>query len=59
MENLFADLKDDLTGAKYLKMANFVSFSDICSYVVEIPVSEHRRLEVKAAKRNEVKNLMD
>ena len=52
VENLFADLKDDTTRAKYLKMANSVSFSNICLYVVELPASEHWRPEFKAAKRN-------
>ena len=40
-------------------MENAISFSDMCSYTIELPVSEHGRPEVKAAKRNEIKNLMD
>ena len=40
-------------------MSSRVSFSDMCSYVIELPVSEHGRPEVKAAKRNEIKNLKD
>ena len=40
-------------------MANTISFSDICSYVIELPVSEHWKPEVKAAKRNVIKNLTD
>lgn len=59
VENLLTDLKDDSIEAKYLKVANAVSFSDICSYVIKLPVSEHWKPEVKAAKRNEIKNLKD
>ena len=40
-------------------MAKTVSFSNICSYVIELPVSEHWKPEVKAAKRNDIKNLTD
>ena len=56
VENLFdpEDLGGDTVGAKYLKMTNTVSFSDMCSNVIELPVSEHRRPEVKVAKRNEI-----
>ena len=62
VENLWVspdDLKNDAIGAGYLRVANTVSFSDICSYVIELPISEHWKPEVKAAKRIEVKNLMD
>ena len=62
VENLIenqTDLEVDSVGAKYLRMENTVSFSEMCSYVIELPVSEHGRPEVKAAKRNEIKNLMD
>ena len=52
-------LEKDVTGAKYLKMENSVSFSEMCSYVIELPVSEHGRPEVKMVKKNEIKNLMD
>ena len=40
-------------------MANSVFFPDTCSYVIELPVSEHWKPEVKATKRNEIKNLTD
>ena len=50
-ENLYTDLKDDIIGAVYLKMANSVSFSEFCTYTIELPISEHWRLEVKSAKR--------
>ena len=33
----------DTVGAKYLKMVNSVSFSDLFVYTVELPVSEHGR----------------
>ena len=39
-------------------MENSVSFLEMCSYVVELPVSEHWRPEVKIAKKNEIKNLL-
>ena len=49
----------DTVGAKYLKVVNSVSFSDIAIYTVELPVSEHWRPEVKEAKDTEVNNLLD
>ena len=52
------DEKNDIIGAKYLKVANNVSFSDLCLYTVELPVSEHGRPEVKEAKMAEVNNLL-
>ena len=65
VENLI-DKKDDSTeakldtvGAKYLKVVNSVSFSDVAIYTVELPVSEHWRPEVKEAKDTEVNNLLD
>ena len=59
MENLLADLDKDAVDAKYLKMFNSVSFSEMCFYVIEFPISEHWRPEVKLAKKNEIKNLTD
>ena len=53
------DLKDDNIRAKYLKLINRVSFSDLCNYTVELPVSKHGTPEVKAAKMNEIRNLKD
>ena len=46
-------------GAKYLKMVNNVSFSDLSVYTVELQVSEHGRPEVKEAKNTEISNLQD
>ena len=53
------DLEEDTIGAKYLRMANTVSFSNICAYTIKLPVSEHGKPEVKAAKMNEIRNLKD
>ena len=50
VENFQTDLKDDVIGASYLKMAQSVSLSELWSYTIELPVSEHWRPEVKAAK---------
>ena len=49
----------DTVGAKYLKVVNSVSFSDVAIYTVELPVSKHWRPEVKEAKDTEVNNLFD
>ena len=57
--NLLTYLDKDSVGAKYLKMSNSVSFSNMCSHVIELPVSENWRPEVKIAKKNEIKNLTD
>ena len=53
------ELMEDNIGAKYLKMINTVSFSELCNYTVELPVSKHGTPEVKAAKMNEIRNLKD
>ena len=47
MENLLADLNKDAVGAKYLKVFSSVSFSEMCSNVIELPLSEHWGPEVK------------
>ena len=59
VENLYTDLKDDVIGASYLKMAQSMSFSELCAYTIKLPVSEHWKPEVKAAKRAEIKNLQE
>ena len=59
VENLYTDFKNDSVGASYLKMAQSVSFSEFCTYTIELPISEHWRPEVKVAKRSEIKNLQD
>ena len=53
------EAKLDTVGAKYLKVVNSVSFSDVAIYTVELPVSEHWRPEVKDAQDTEVNNLFD
>ena len=57
-ENL-KDEKMDSVGAKYLKVVNSISFSDLAIYTVELPISEHGRPEVKVAKTTEIRNLLD
>ena len=47
VENLYTNLKDDVIGASYLKMAQSVSFSELCSYNIELPVSAHGGLKLK------------
>ena len=51
VENLLTDLKNDEVGASYLKTAHSVSFSEMCTFTVELLASEHWRPEVKVAKR--------
>ena len=42
MECLFTDnFRTDVIGANYLKIAQSVSFSDMCTYTVELLTSEH------------------
>ena len=53
------EFEKDTPGAKYLKLENSVCFSDLCSYVVELSVSEHGRPKVKDTKKKEFKNLID
>ena len=43
VENRYTDLKDDVIGASYLKMAQSVSFSELCAYTIELSVSQHWR----------------
>ena len=47
VKNLYFDLKNDGVSANYLKMAQSVSFSEFCTYTIELPLSEHWRQEVK------------
>ena len=54
-----ADVTSDNIGTNYLKVINSVSFSDLATYTVELPVSEHGRPEVKEAKEAEINNLLD
>merc|ERR1712114_131168 len=47
----------DAVGAKYLRTANSVCFLESLVYVVEVPVKEHGKPEVKEAKEKKIKNL--
>merc|ERR1712002_800328 len=47
----------DTIGAKYLKTEKSVCFLESTVYVVEVPVKEHGKPEVKEAKEMEIKNL--
>ena len=51
------DRLKDIVGAKYLKVANSVCFLETSVYVVEVPVKEHGKPEIKEAKRKEIENL--
>ena len=53
------ELKEDNVGAKYIKLVNTVSFSELCNFTVELPVSKHGTPEVKAEKMNKIRNLKD
>ena len=53
------DEEKNVVGAKYLKVVNSVSFSNVALFTVELPVSEHWRPEVKEAKDTDVSNLLD
>ena len=60
VESLFTDdLRNDEVGASHLKTAQSVSFSEMCTYTVELLTSGHSRPEVKVAKRAKIKNLQD
>ena len=37
----------DTVGTKYLRIENSVCFLETSVYVVEVPVREHRKLEIK------------
>ena len=59
VESLFTDLRTDEVGASHLKLTHSVSFSEMCTFTVELPTWEHWRPEVKIAKKAEIKNLKD
>ena len=59
MENIYTDLSLDSIGAKHLSMTTSVSFNEMFSYVVELPISAYWTTEAKLTKSNEVNNLMD
>ena len=49
----------NIKGSQILKTPKHVSMMDSCIYTIELLVSEHSRLEVKVAKKAEIKNLQD
>ena len=59
LDNLCTDMKMDNVSTGHLRMAQPVSFSELCAYTVELPFSEHWRPKVKVAKKAEIKNLLD
>ena len=59
LDNLYTDMKIDNVSTGHLRMAQSVSFSELCAYTVELPLSEHWRPEVKVAEKAKIKNLPD
>merc|ERR1712101_80300 len=51
------DLKNDKIGAKYLQVEKSVYFMDYQIYSVEVPIKDHGKPEIVAAKNKEMKNL--
>ena len=51
------DLKNDRIGAKYLQIEKSVYFMDYQIYSVEVPVKDHGKPEIVAAKNKEMDNL--
>merc|ERR1712101_37676 len=51
------DLKNDKIGAKYLQIEKSVYFIDYQIYSVEVPVKDHEKPEIIAAKNKEMDNL--
>ena len=47
----------DAIGSKYMKVEQVVCFLENGVFVVEVPVSEHNKPEVKEAKMKEIQNL--
>ena len=41
VKNLYTDLRTDGVGASHLKLTHSVSFSEMCTFTVELPTSEH------------------
>ena len=59
LDNLYTDIKTDDIGTGYLKMAQSVSFSDLCVYTIKLPLSGHWIPKMKVTKKAEIKNLLD
>ena len=52
VENLYTNLKNDRINTRYLKMAQSISFLELYSYTIELPVLKHWRPKVEAAVKN-------
>ena len=59
LQDNLKDKEKDTVGAKYLKIVNSVSLSDISVYTVELWVLVHGRPEVKEAKNTQILILQD
>lgn len=59
IDNIYTDLLTDNVGDGYLRMTQSISFSELCAYTVQLPLSEHWRPEVKVTKKAEIRNLLD
>ena len=51
------ELERDQTSTFWLRMENMECYDDIAVYTVEVPVSEHKNVEVIEAKEKELENL--
>merc|ERR1712115_154989 len=51
------DLQNDKIGAKYLQVEKSVYFMDYQIYSVEVPIKDHGKPEIVAAKNKDMKNL--
>ena len=51
------ELERDKVSTFWLKMENTECFVDVAIYAVEVPVAEHKKVEVMEAKEKELENL--
>ena len=51
------DLQNDKIGAKYLQVEKSVYLMDYQIYSVEVPIKDHGKPEIVAAKNKEIENL--
>ena len=58
-KSLNSDLQKDTVGTYWMKVENSECSDELTTYVVEVPVHQHNRQDVKMAKEVELKNLMD
>ena len=52
-------METDTVGASHMKTEQSVCFMENAIFTVEVPVSEHNRLEILEAQKKEVQNLED